>query len=96
MKTYQPKKNQIKREWHLIDAQGQVLGRLATQIARLLMGKGKPVFVPHLDCGDYVVVINVAHLTIIKKALLYKNLSRKSLNFPYFIKTNKLYPSILP
>jgi len=50
--------NDIKREWHLIDAQGKVLGRLATEIASLLMGKAKPDYTPNMDLGDYVVVIN--------------------------------------
>lgn len=58
MKTYSTKASEIKREWHLIDATGQVLGRLATQVARLLMGKHKPIFTRNLDTGDYVVVIN--------------------------------------
>lgn len=58
MKTYSPKLSEIKREWHVIDATDQVLGRLATRVARLLMGKHKPIFSPNLDVGDYVVVIN--------------------------------------
>jgi large subunit ribosomal protein L13 len=58
MKTYSPKVSEIKREWHVIDATDQVLGRLATRVARLLMGKHKPIFSPNLDVGDYVVVIN--------------------------------------
>src|SRR5438045_4841750 len=48
----------VKRAWHLIDAKDQALGRVSTQIAKLLMGKAKPIFVRNLDCGDYVVVIN--------------------------------------
>jgi len=56
--TKSTKKGQIKRRWHLIDAEGKVLGRLAGKIARLLIGKDKPYWVPYLDCGDYVVVIN--------------------------------------
>jgi len=59
VKTYSVKASEIKREWHVIDAAGQVLGRLATQVARLLMGKHKPIFTRNLDTGDYVVVINV-------------------------------------
>ncbi|MBA7485073.1 50S ribosomal protein L13 [subsurface metagenome] len=59
MKTYSVKASEIKREWHVIDAADQVLGRLATQVARLLMGKHKPMFTRNLDTGDYVVVINV-------------------------------------
>jgi large subunit ribosomal protein L13 len=56
--TYQTKQKQIKRTWHLIDVSGHIIGREATQIAGLLRGKSKPYFVPHLDCGDYVVIIN--------------------------------------
>ena len=58
MKTYSAKASEIKREWHLVDARDKILGKIATQIARLLMGKHKPAFSPNLDCGDYVVVIN--------------------------------------
>ena len=58
MKTYSVKASEIKREWHVIDATDQVLGRLATQVTRLLMGKHKPIFTRHLDTGDYVVIIN--------------------------------------
>jgi large subunit ribosomal protein L13 len=58
MKTCSTKAADIKREWHVIDASGQVLGRLATQAARLLMGKHKPMFTPNLDIGDYVIVVN--------------------------------------
>jgi large subunit ribosomal protein L13 len=64
MKTYTPKASEIKREWHLINADGQVLGRLATQLAVLLQGKNKPYYAPHLDCGDFVVVINAAKIKI--------------------------------
>ena len=58
MKTYSLKASEIKREWHVIDATDQVLGRLATRVARLLMGKHKPIFSPNSDVGDYVVIIN--------------------------------------
>jgi len=58
MKTYSTKASEIKREWHVFDASEQVLGKLATQVASLLMGKQKPIFCRHLDVGDYVVVIN--------------------------------------
>lgn len=69
MKTYQPKGKQIKREWYLIDAKGEVLGRLATKIAVLLMGKQKVSFAPHLDSGDYVVVINASLIRVTGKKL---------------------------
>lgn len=58
MKTSVPKASQIEQQWYLVDAADQVLGRLSTRIARLLRGKHKPYFTPHLDTGDYVVVIN--------------------------------------
>ena len=58
MKTYSIKASEIKREWHVIDATDQVLGRLATRVTRLLMGKHKPIFTRHLDTGDYVVITN--------------------------------------
>ena len=58
MKTYSVKASEIKREWHVLDAADQVLGRLATRVARLLMGKHKPIFTRNLDTGDYVVIIN--------------------------------------
>ena len=65
MKTYSTKKADIERKWHVIDASGKTLGRLATRIAGLLIGKHKPIFSPHLDTGDFVVVINAdkVHIT---------------------------------
>jgi len=62
MKTYTAKAADIKREWHLVDATDQTLGRMSTQIARLIMGKHKPIFTPSQDTGDYVVVINAAKI----------------------------------
>jgi len=58
MKTYQPKGKDIKRDWHLMDAKGQILGRMASDIVKYLMGKNKVNYVPHLDMGDYVVLLN--------------------------------------
>ena len=58
------KKSQIERKWHLIDAEGQVLGRLASRITPILTGKCKPYFVKHLDCGDHVVVINAKKIAV--------------------------------
>ncbi len=63
-KTYSVKASDIKREWHLIDASGEVLGRLATRVARLLMGKHKPLFCRNMDVGDFVVVINADKLRV--------------------------------
>lgn len=63
-KTKVTKAIEIKRSWHLLDAEEQILGRLAVKIATLLMGKEKPYFVSHLDCGDYVVVINATKIEL--------------------------------
>lgn len=68
----------IKRIWHLIDCQGQTLGRLSTKIAGLLTGKGKVDYTPHMDMGDYVVVINAADIKLTGNKLLAKMYSRHS------------------
>ena len=77
MKTYSTKAADIKREWHVIDASGKVLGRLATQVAGLLMGKHKPIFCRHLDIGDFVVVINAEQVRVTgnkaKQKLYYRH-----------------------
>ena len=67
MKTYLPKVNLDQRKWHVIDADGAVLGRLAVQVADILRGKNKPVFTPHLDAGDFVVVINAEKVRLTGK-----------------------------
>ncbi len=58
MPTYSPKASEISRDWYVVDAEGLVLGRLATEVARVLRGKHKPTFAPHIDTGDHVVIIN--------------------------------------
>jgi large subunit ribosomal protein L13 len=65
MSTPMPKENEIERKWYVVDADGKVLGRLATRVATILRGKHKPLFAPHLDVGDHVVVLNAekVHLT---------------------------------
>ncbi len=65
MKTYSAKSETVKRDWHLVDADGKTLGRLASEIARRLRGKHKPEYTPHVDTGDYIVVINAekVHVT---------------------------------
>ncbi|MBA4336305.1 50S ribosomal protein L13 [bacterium] len=64
MKTYSPKKQDIDRKWYIVDAKGQTLGHLATKIAVKLRGKDKPIFAPHIDCGDYVIVINAKEIAV--------------------------------
>ena len=67
MKTFLPKINLDQRKWHVIDASGAVLGRLAAQVADILRGKNKPVFTPHLDAGDFVVVVNAEKVRLTGK-----------------------------
>jgi large subunit ribosomal protein L13 len=67
MKTHLPKVNLDQRKWHVIDAKGAVLGRLAAQVADVLRGKNKPVYTPHLDAGDFVVVINAEKIVLTGK-----------------------------
>ena len=64
MRTYSPKPGEIERQWHVIDATDVVLGRLATQAAALLRGKHKPVFAPHVDTGDFVIIINASKVAL--------------------------------
>lgn len=72
MKTFVPKKNEIERKWWLIDADGKILGRLATEIAILLQGKRNPEFVKFMDSGDFVIVINAEKLKVTGKKLEQK------------------------
>jgi len=69
VKTYAVKAGEIERHWYVVDAQGKTLGRLATQVARILRGKHKPVFSPHLDTGDYVIIINADKILVTGKKL---------------------------
>jgi len=68
-KTYVPKLGDITHEWKLVDANGKNLGRLATQISTILLGKDKPTFTPGVDTGDYVIVVNAEHVTVTGKKL---------------------------
>lgn len=64
MKTFQPKESEVTRQWHLIDAKGEILGRLATKIAVFLMGKNKASYSTHMDSGDFVVVLNAEKIVV--------------------------------
>ena len=69
MKTYMANPDKIERKWYVVDAEGQTLGRLSAEIAKVLRGKNKPVFTPHIDTGDYVVVVNAAKVKVTGKKL---------------------------
>ncbi len=73
MKTYSPTPESISREWFLVDAQNQILGRLASQIAHRLRGKHKPEFAPHMDNGDFIVVVNCEKIKVTGNKLQKKN-----------------------
>ena len=64
MKTFMANEKTIQREWFIVDAAGQTLGRLATEVASVLRGKHKPIYTPHVDCGDYVVIINAEKIVL--------------------------------
>ncbi len=89
MKTYQPKAGEINRGWVLVDAQGQTLGRLASRVAMLLRGKNKPVFAPHTDVGDFVVVINAEKVAVTGRKLRQKEYHHHS-QYPGGLKTVRL------
>lgn len=69
MNTYAVKEKEIEREWYLIDAEGKTLGRLASEVAKILRGKHKPIFSPHLNTGDYVIMINAEKVRVTGKKL---------------------------
>lgn len=69
MKSYIQKPHEVEREWFVVDAEGQTLGRLATKIATVLRGKHKPIYTPHVDCGDYVIVVNAEKVKLTGRKL---------------------------
>ena len=72
MSTFMAKKEEIQRKWYIVDAAGKPLGRTAAKVADLLRGKGKPIFTPHVDCGDHVIVINAAEAVLTGNKLTQK------------------------
>jgi large subunit ribosomal protein L13 len=81
MKSFIPREKDIQKQWHIIDAEGQVLGRLATRAARLLTGKDKPIYTPFLDTGDHVIIINAGKVKLTGKKLVDK-MYRHHTGFP--------------
>jgi large subunit ribosomal protein L13 len=89
MRTYNPKTGEIARDWYVVDAEGQTLGRLATQIADVLRGKRKPQYTPHVDTGDFVVVVNAEKIAVTGSKLDDKMYYRHS-GYPGGLKTRSL------
>jgi large subunit ribosomal protein L13 len=85
MKTFTPKAGKIERKWYIVDAKDQILGKVATMVANKLRGKTKPIFDPHLDCGDFVIVINCDKVKLTGKKLSDK-LYYKHSGFPGHLK----------
>lgn len=78
MKTISAKEAEIQRDWYVIDAQGQTLGRLATRTAAVLRGKHKPLYTPHVDCGDYVIIVNAEKVHVTGQKMSQKKYYRHS------------------
>ena len=78
MKSFMPRGGEVEKKWHVVDADGQVLGRLATRVARLLTGKEKPIYAPFLDTGDHVIVINAGKVRLTGKKATDKVYRRHS------------------
>lgn len=76
MKTYQAKKEEVEHRWFLVNAEGKILGRLATELAKILKGKTKPTYTPHTDTGDFVVIINAGKLVLTGKKMQDKKYYR--------------------
>ena len=89
MKTYTAKPGEIQREWFVVDADGKTLGRLATQIADRLRGKGKPAYTPHVDTGDFVIVVNAEKIAVTGNKLDQKMYYRHS-GYPGGLKSRSL------
>jgi large subunit ribosomal protein L13 len=89
VRTFSPKSNEIERAWHVVDADGAVLGRLATDVATLLRGKHKPTWAPHVDAGDHVIVVNAAKIAVTPRKAEGKIYWRHS-GYPGGIKSESL------
>jgi len=87
--TYCPKAEEITRSWYVVDAEGKTLGRLATEVANLLRGKTKPEFTPHMDCGDFVIVVNAEKVKVTGKKETQK-LYRRHSGYPHGFKEETL------
>ena len=86
MRTYSPKASEITRAWHVVDAEGLVLGRVATEVARVLRGKHKPIFAPHIDTGDFVIIVN-ADKIVLTSSKADTKLVRHHTGYPGGLKT---------
>ena len=93
MKTYTPKASEIQRDWYVVDAQDLILGRLATEVARVLRGKHKPIFAPHIDTGDHVIVVNADKVVLSRDKANTKRVYRHS-GYPGGLKSESYAESL--
>lgn len=93
MSTFSPKPADIQREWFVVDAEGLVLGRLATEVARILRGKHKPIFAPHMDTGDHVIVVN-ADKVVLTAGKAQQKMARHHSGYPGGLRSTS-YASLL-
>lgn len=89
VRTYSPRAGEIERRWYVVDATDETLGRLASRIARVLEGKHKPTYAPHLDCGDHVIVVNAARIAVTRDKRETKIYYRHS-GYPHGLKQETL------
>jgi large subunit ribosomal protein L13 len=89
VRTFTAKANEVEREWFVVDATGKTLGRLATEIATILRGKHKPIFTPHVDCGDFVIVVNADKVHVTGRKMSQKMYYRHS-GYPGGLTTTSL------
>src|SRR2546423_12874364 len=89
MKTFSTKPSDVRREWHVLDATGQPLGRLSSQVAIYLRGKHKPIYAPHLDVGDFVIVVNAAKVRLTGRKLEQKRYYHHS-GYPGGLRTREV------
>jgi len=87
VRTYAPKASEIERKWFVVDAENLVLGRMSTEVARILRGKHKPTFAPYLDCGDHVIIVNASKVVLTHEKAEKKLVHRHS-GYPGGIKTH--------
>lgn len=84
MKTWQAQQGEVDRKWYVVDASGKTLGRMATQIAMILRGKNKPTFTPHVDTGDFVVVINAEKVQMTRRKMAERKVLQPFALFRFF------------
>ncbi|HNV05419.1 MAG TPA: 50S ribosomal protein L13 [Petrotogaceae bacterium] len=88
-KTYMAKPAEVKRKWYLVDAQGKTLGRLASQVSKILQGKNKPTYTPHIDTGDFVIIVNAEKICVSGRKMTQKVYYRHT-GFPGGLKVSKI------